>query len=126
MSLRQKKTLTPSEAAFFEWARKDWLSQPIAKDLLKDYIAHQVVSLMVRHSPQLKDIVSSVMERVLVPEAFEGDLARLEAAIEAALNQVLSSPGSPRLELQPEAEPETGAPLTLPETPSGELPKNHP
>jgi hypothetical protein len=91
-SLRQKRTLTPSEAAFFEWARKEWLALPTAKDLLKDYVAHQVVSLMVRHSPELEDIVSSVMERVLVPDAF-GSLEKLGAIIEGALRDVLATPG---------------------------------
>src|SRR5207249_6906368 len=32
-SPRQRRTLRPSEAAFFEWAGREWLAQPLSRDL---------------------------------------------------------------------------------------------
>ena len=107
---------------------REWLARPLSRDLLKDYVAHQVISHMIRHSPQLKDIVSLVMERVLVPENFEGGLEKLEAAIQGALRDRLANPLTGALPPDPGSGGESSGKQAEgpPGAPSKEHPENHP
>ena len=94
VGLRQKRVLTEAEAAFVEWARREILGRPALRPLLEQYLSCQIVSLLLRHVPELASALSSALERVLAPENFDGDPARLEAALRSALEEVLSPRGS--------------------------------
>lgn len=86
-ALRQKKALTDKEAAFLGWARDAWLATPVARDLLESYLAHQVVSIMVRHDPDLAERLSVALEKLLAAEVFE----KGEGSFRAELRRVVEA-----------------------------------
>lgn len=92
--LRQKRVLTEGEAAFMDWARREILAKPALRPLLERYLSCQIVSLLLRHVPELGPALSSAMEKLLVPERFGEDPARLEAALRAALEEAFPGGGT--------------------------------
>ena len=107
-ALRQKRHLTSSEVEFLRWARSEWLSRPEAQRLLEDYLVHHVGSLIVRHTPELRDRLSSVLEKVLVKENFEGDASRLRAAIRESIAETLAKLPPPGNEREGDSVEESG------------------
>jgi hypothetical protein len=88
--LRQKRVLTPSEAAFVGWAEGEFLKRPVARALLREYLEHQVVATLVRNSKGLRDVISAALEKLLVPEAFGADPGALGARIDDVLRELAS------------------------------------
>jgi len=91
ISLRQRKVLTPAEREFLDWAREEWTRQPVARELLQAYATHQVVSLIVRHSPEIAERLSAIVEKVLVKGAHEGTADGLREAVRKAVEEVLAA-----------------------------------
>jgi hypothetical protein len=91
--IRQKKVLTEKEREFFDWASRELLRRPVGLDLLEGYVSYQIATLLVRHTPELGDVLSSVMENVLQEEHYGGDLASLRETIRASLRELLARSG---------------------------------
>lgn len=98
--LRQKKVLTPEETQALEWAGREGLGHAVVRKLLEEYLSHQVVSLMVRHVPELGAKLSAVVERILRTENLSGGEEEFREAVRLALDEELkstaSSPESPQ------------------------------
>jgi len=116
--LRQKRTLTPGEREFLDWAWLELPTRPVLRQVLEAYVVHQIASLLVRRSrsatapagrptedsvpegdasgrraPDLGEVLTTVVERILQRQHFEGDLASLRAAVARALEEALSGGG---------------------------------
>lgn len=93
---RPERKLTSAENNFLEWARKEWLQKPVARQLLEGYLAHHVVSLVVKYSPELRDLLSGVPERIAAGGAFEADLERFQEEVRKAIDDLLAKVRAPR------------------------------
>ena len=89
LALRDRKKLRAFEAVFAKWAKEALLSRPAAQELLEGYVFHHIVSLAARHSSELREALAATLERVLGPEAFSGDAAKLRETIRRAVLEVL-------------------------------------
>jgi hypothetical protein len=88
--LRQKRALTASEAAFVSWAETEFLKHPAARELIKEYLEHQIVATLVRNSTALRDLISAALEKVLVAGALVDDPRALEERIDDVVRHVAS------------------------------------
>jgi pSer/pThr/pTyr-binding forkhead associated (FHA) protein len=115
-ALRQKRALTPSETEFLEWAREAIPGAPAARELLENYVAVQVASLLVRHSPDLARRLSDAVEKVLTTEAFRGGPSELREAARRAVDEALApgdadtmgDPGPEARRARSDGDPEPG------------------
>lgn len=88
-SAARGKGPSPAEAEFLKWAKKEFLSQPAARQLLAEAVERQLAALVIRNAKELRSLVASTLEKVLSPEALAGDLAQVRARIAAALEAEL-------------------------------------
>jgi pSer/pThr/pTyr-binding forkhead associated (FHA) protein len=110
--LRQKKVLTPEETEALEWAGRNGLGGAPVRKLLEEYLTHQVVSLMIRHVPDLGPKLSAVVERILRTENLAGGEEEFRKAVRLALDEELQGtalpPDSPQ-DGEPDNEPDGAA-----------------
>jgi pSer/pThr/pTyr-binding forkhead associated (FHA) protein len=90
-----RRKLRSSEAAFLDRVGSDVLSLPFVERLLENYAYHRVGSLLAQKSPELREALLKVLDRVLAAEALAGDGVDLQQAIHRAVGEVLEEMRAP-------------------------------
>ncbi|HVR74147.1 MAG TPA: FHA domain-containing protein [Planctomycetota bacterium] len=96
----------------------DFLSGPLAAELMEAYVLHQIVALGAKRSRKLRKMLRSVLERILLERPLPGGplgggMDQLRAAVRSAVAEVLGQhPGGEAGAAKPEAElpPAEGTP----------------
>lgn len=89
----------------------DFLSGPLASELMEAYVLHQIVALGAKRSRKLRKMLRSVLERILLERPLPGGplgggMDQLRAAVRSAVGDVLGRhPGGEAGAPKPEAEP---------------------
>src|SRR4029453_821541 len=96
----------------------EFLSGPLAAELMEAYVLHQIVALGAKRSRKLRKMLRSVLERILLERPLPGGplgggMAQLRAAVRNAVAEFLArQPGGEAGAAKPEAgsPPAEGAP----------------
>jgi pSer/pThr/pTyr-binding forkhead associated (FHA) protein len=78
---------------FTAWASRSLLEQPVVRELLENYLAHHLVSVLSRKLPELESLIASAKERLLTRGVLEGDWDHLRDEVRKVVGDLLSSGG---------------------------------
>jgi hypothetical protein len=109
--LRQFRSPTTKEREFLEWACQGWWKLPAAKEFVESYLENRLMTLIARGSPELSELLSQALEKLLVRETFEGDAAAVRERIRRVAGELMAA-GAQGAPASPAGEAEGVAPGT--------------
>ncbi len=110
------------EAEFAQWATGQLRKSPFLEELIAGYVSQRVVAIFLRRLPELRRAISEAIDRVMLPESFEGDAESFRAvvadAVRGALREVVGDAESGTRDDRPSAARAGGGEKSDPQTPT--------